>query len=73
MKLKRLVEAAIVLLTRTQSWSKLKVWGLRLMKRNGLKKAATAVARKLAVIMHKMLMKQESFRFGSEKLQESAA
>lgn len=58
-----LVEAAIVLLTRTRSWSQLKAWGLRLLKRTGLKKAATAVARKLAVIMHQMLKTGEPFRF----------
>lgn len=65
-----LVEAAIVLLTRTQTWSKLKVWGLRLVKKNGLKKGATAVARKLAVIMHTMILKGEGFRFGELKDQD---
>jgi transposase len=42
-----LTEAAIVLLTRCKSWSSLKAWGLKLMKKYGLKKAATAVGRKL--------------------------
>ena len=58
-----LVEAAIVLMTRTKSWSKLKAWGQKLMRKCGLKKAATAVARKLAVIMHKMQLTGEAFRF----------
>ena len=39
------------MLTRVEKWSALKAWGLRLTKRNGLKKAKIAVARKLAVIM----------------------
>ena len=49
-----LFEAAGVLLTRIPKWSALKVWGMRLTKRNGLRKAKVAVARKLAVILHRM-------------------
>jgi transposase len=33
----------------------LKSWGMRIAKRAGMKKAAVALARKLAVIMHRML------------------
>lgn len=68
-----LVEAAIVILTRTKSWSKLKAWGVRLMGRMSLKKAATAVARKLGVIMHKMLLKDEPFRFSDKQVETLAA
>jgi Transposase IS116/IS110/IS902 family len=49
-----LFEAANVLLTRVPKWSALKAWGIRLAKRNGLRKAKVAVARKLAVILHRM-------------------
>ena len=49
-----LFEAAGVLLTRVPKWSTLKAWGMRLAKRNGLRKAKVAVARKLAVILHRM-------------------
>jgi transposase len=49
-----LFEAAGVLLTRVPQWCKLKAWGLRLSRRIGFKKAKIAVARKLAVIMHRM-------------------
>ena len=49
-----LFEAAGVLLTRVPQWCKLKAWGLRLAKRIGFKKARVAVARKLAVILHRM-------------------
>jgi len=49
-----LFEAAGVLLTRVPQWCKLKGWGLRLVKRIGFKKAKVAVARKLAVILHRM-------------------
>jgi len=48
-----LFEAAGVLLTRVPKWSTLKAWGMRLAKRNGLRKAKVAVARKLAVILHR--------------------
>jgi hypothetical protein len=43
-----------VLLTRVPKWSGLKAWGAKLTKRNGLRKAKVAVARKLAVILHRM-------------------
>ena len=49
-----LFEAAGVLLTRVPKWSARKAWGTRLTKRNGLRKAKVAVARKLAVILHRM-------------------
>jgi len=49
-----LFEAAGVLLTRVPKWCALKAWGVRLAKRIGFKKAKIAVARKLAVIMHRM-------------------
>ena len=49
-----LYEAAGVLLTRVKRWSPLKAWGVRLMKRVGAKKAKVAVARKLAVILHRI-------------------
>jgi transposase len=60
-----LYEAAGVLLTRTQRWSALKAWGVRLSKRIGLSKAKVAVARKLAIIMHRMWCTGESFRWGT--------
>jgi transposase len=63
-----LVEAGIVFLTRSKKWSKLKVWGLKIMKKKGLKKAALAVGRKLAVIMHRMLMEEKEFIYGEPKL-----
>ena len=60
-----LVEAAIVMLTRFKGWCPLKAWGLKLMKKSGLRKAAVAVARKLSVIMHRMMITGETFRFSN--------
>ena len=62
-----LVEAGIVLLTRSKKWSKLKAWGLKIMRRKGIKKAALAVGRKLAVIMHCMMMRGTEFIYGEQK------
>jgi transposase len=60
-----LYEAAGVLLTRTKRWCTLKVWGTRLAKRVGRSKARVAVARKLAVILHRMWRTGDAFRWGS--------
>src|SRR4051812_28057819 len=49
-----LYEAATVILTRTSAESSLRTWGLKLKDRIGFKRAAVAVARKLAVVMHAM-------------------
>jgi transposase len=51
-----LYEAAHVILTRAVKGSALKSWAARLAKRAGRKKATVALARKLAVIMHRMLV-----------------
>ena len=59
-------EAASVLLHRTKRWCALKAWGLRLAKRNGMKKAQVAVARKLAVILHCIWVDATSFEWGKE-------
>jgi transposase len=50
-----LFEAATVILTRSSAESGLRTWGLKLRERIGFKRAAVAVARKLAVTMHAML------------------
>jgi transposase len=62
-----LFEAAGVLLTRVQAWSSLKAWGVRLAKTIGFKKAKIAVARKLAVILHRMCLDGTTFRPGKEQ------
>lgn len=49
-----LFEAAGVLLFRNKQTSALKEWGLRLSRRAGTRKARVAVARKLAVLLHRL-------------------
>jgi transposase len=63
-----LFEAAGVLLTRVPKWSALKAWGMRLAKRNGLKKAKVAVARKLAVILHRMWIDGTPFNWQAKEV-----
>ena len=62
-----LYEAANVLLTRIEKWSALKAWGIRLAKRSGLRKAKVAVARKLAVILHRMWIERTEFKWSSKE------
>jgi transposase len=62
-----LYEAAGVLLTRVQKWSGLKAWGMRLAKRIGMRKARVAVARKLAVILHRMWVDGTDFRWSARE------
>jgi len=57
-----LYEAAHVILTRPlRGCSKLKSWGMRIAKRAGMKKAKVALARKLAVILHRMWIDGTAF------------
>ena len=62
-----LYEAANVLLTRVAKWSALKAWGVRVAKRSGLRKAKVAVARKLAVILHRMWIEGTEFKWSSKE------
>lgn len=59
-----LYEAAHTLLTRCTKWSVLKAWGMGVAKRRGMAKARVAVARKLAVILHRMWSDHTEFRWG---------
>lgn len=49
-----LYEAAQTMLTRCKKWSWLKAWAMNVAKRRGYQKAVVALARRLAVIMHRM-------------------
>ncbi len=58
-----LYEAAQSLLVICKKKSGLKTWGLKLAKKKGMKKAIVAVARKMAVIMHRMLVDKTEFAY----------
>ena len=56
-ELRSQTEAGLVLLTRTKSGARSKLVGSQAYEKKGIKKASLAVARKLSVIMHRMLIK----------------
>lgn len=56
-----LCEAAAALLLRVQSYSALKAWGMRIAKRSGKMRAIVAVARKMAMILHRMWINGTDF------------
>ena len=61
-----LVHAALTLLTRVQRWSALKAWGMAIAKRRGLRRAIVAVARKLAIVMHRIWVDGTTFTWSRE-------
>jgi transposase len=61
-----LYEAANVILTRSGRFSALKRWAMEVAKRRGLKRATVALARKRAVVLHRMWLDGSEFRFGKE-------
>ena len=61
-----LYEAAQVMLTRTIKWSWLKAWAMNVAKRRGRQKAIVALARRLAVIMHRIWCNGTEFHWTRE-------
>ena len=61
-----LFEAAHVMLLRVQRFSALKAWALRVARTRGLKRAKVALARKLAVVLHRLWVDGTEFRWGRE-------
>jgi transposase len=61
-----LVQAATVLLISSKKWSTLKAWGMKIAKKRGFSKARIAVARKLAIILHRMWITNEDFRWATK-------
>ncbi len=68
-----LYEAASALMTRCRQPSKLRAWGIAIARRRGAKRARVAVARKLAVIMHRMWVSGGEFETGVERTMLAAA
>ena len=61
-----LYEAANAMLIRCARYSALKAWAMRIAKTRGLKRAKVALARKLAVIMHRMWLDGSEFRWSDK-------
>ena len=64
---KLLYEAAQSMLTRVVKWCWLKAWAMKIAKRHGKKKANVALARRLAVVMHRMWVDGSEFRWTREE------
>jgi transposase len=58
-----LYEAAQSMLVRSTRWSWLKAWAMQIAKRRGMKRAIVALARRLAVIMHRIWVDGSEFRW----------
>ena len=63
-----LYSAANSLLTRSRHPSRLKSWGMRLMRKKGRRRATVALARKLAVILHRMWVDSTKFRWNEPEV-----
>jgi transposase len=61
-----LYEAAQSLLMRSTRWSWLKAWAMQIARRRGKKKAIVALARRLAVILHRIWVDGTEFRWTRE-------
>ena len=59
-------EAAQSLLMRSTRWSWLKAWAMQVARRRGKKKAIVALARRLAVILHRIWVDGTEFRWTRE-------
>lgn len=60
-----LYAAANSMMTRAAAWSTLKAWGAKLIQAKGRRRGLVAVARKLAVIMHRMWVDGTPFFHGA--------
>jgi transposase len=54
------------MLVRSAKWSWLKAWAMKVARHRGMKKAIVALARRLAVIMHRMWVDGTEFRWTRE-------
>jgi transposase len=61
-----LYEAAQSMLVRSAKWSWLKAWAMKIARHRGIKKAIVALARRLAVIMHRIWVDGTEFRWTRE-------
>jgi transposase len=69
-----LYQAAHIMLTKPlRNCSALKSWAMRIARRAGMRKAKVALARKLAVIMHRMLADGQPFKAAAQSATKSTA
>jgi hypothetical protein len=56
----------------SKKWSWLKAWAMQIARRRGMKKAIVALARRLAVIMHRIWVSGTEFRWSREQAAAAA-
>jgi transposase len=61
-----LYESAQIMLLVSTKWSWLKAWAMQIARRRGIKKAIAALARRLAVIMHRIWVDGTAFQWTRE-------
>ncbi|WP_354063181.1 MULTISPECIES: transposase [unclassified Bradyrhizobium] len=61
-----LVQAATILLSSSRKWSTLRAWGMKVAKRSGFNRALIAVARKLAIVLPRMWINEQDFRWSNK-------
>ncbi len=61
-----LYEAAQIVLVGSTKWSWLKAWAMKIARHRGMKKAIVALARRLAVILHRIWVDGTEFRWTRE-------
>jgi transposase len=62
-----LYEAAHIMLVRQAKWSWLKAWAMKIARHRGMKKAIVALARRLAVILHRIWVDGTEFQWTREQ------
>ena len=67
-----LYEAAQAMLLRSAKWSWLKAWAMKVARHRGMKKAIVALARRLAVIMHRIWVDGTEFRWTRQQAAAAA-
>lgn len=58
-----LFEAANVILRPTTRWSSMKAWAMKIAERQGVRRAKVALARRMAVTLHRMWIDEQDFRW----------
>jgi transposase len=58
-----LFEAANVILRPTTRWSSMKAWAMKIASRQGARRAKVALARRMAVTLHRMWVDEQDFRW----------
>lgn len=58
-----LFEAANVILRPTTRWSSMKAWAMKIADRQGARRAKVALARRMAVTLHRMWIDEQDFRW----------